>query len=56
MLVKEIGELAFIAAFLYFSFGAYVHSKQPTWTLFLEKRRFGVLLLLVLAVIAIKLS
>jgi hypothetical protein len=54
VLLKEIGELALIAACLYTALGAYVHRKQPAWSALLVKRRFGVLLLLVLAVIAVK--
>jgi undecaprenyl-diphosphatase len=55
-LIKDIVKLALIAACLYFALGVYVNRKQPAWSEFLEKRRFGVLLLLVLAVIAIKVS
>jgi undecaprenyl-diphosphatase len=55
-LIKDIVKLAIIAACLYFALGAYVNRKRPAWSAFLEKRRFGVLLLLVLAVIAIKVS
>lgn len=55
-LIKDIVKLALIAACLYFALGAYVHRKQPAWSRFLEKRRFSVLLLLVLAVTAIKVS
>lgn len=53
---KEIGELALIAACLYFALGVYLHWKQPAWSALLQKRRFGVLLLLVLAVTALKVS
>jgi undecaprenyl-diphosphatase len=56
ILIKEIGELALIAACLYFAVGAYVNRQQPAWSALLEKRRFGVLLLLVVAVTAIKVS
>jgi undecaprenyl-diphosphatase len=55
-LIKDVVKLALIAAGLYFALGVYVNRKQPAWSGFLEKRRFGVLLLLVLAVIAIKVS
>jgi undecaprenyl-diphosphatase len=55
-LIKEIVKLALIAACLYFALGAYVHRMQSAWSVLFEKRRFGVLLLLVLAVIAIKVS
>lgn len=53
-LLKDIAKLALIAAGLYFALSAYVHRKQPAWSAYLEKRRFVVLLLLVLAIIAIK--
>ena len=56
VLIKEIAELSLIAACLYLALGAYVHRKQPAWSALLERRRFGVLLLLVLAVIGIKVS
>lgn len=55
-LIKDIVKLALIVACLYFALGAYVHRQQPAWSKFLEKRRFGVLLMLVLAVTAIKVS
>ena len=53
-LFKDMAKLALIATCLYFALGAYVHRKQPGWSEFFDKRRFGVLLLLTLAVIAIK--
>ena len=53
-LIKDIVKLALITSCLYFAIGTYVHRKQPAWSEFLGKRRFGVLLLLILAVIAIK--
>ena len=53
-LIKDIVKLALIAACLYFALGAYVHRMQSAWSALLEKRRFGVLLLLVLAIIVIK--
>ncbi len=56
VLIKEIGELALIAVCIYLALGVYVHRKQPGWSALLERRRFGVLLLLVLAVIGIKVS
>jgi hypothetical protein len=56
VLIKEIGELALIAACLYLALGAYVHRRQPEWSALLKRRRFGVLLLLVLAVVGIKVS
>jgi len=55
-LTKDIVKLTLIAACLYFALGAYARRKQPAWTALLEKRRFGVLLLLILAVTAIKVS
>ncbi len=56
VVIKEIGELALIAACLYVALGVYLHWKQPAWSALLEKRRFAVLLLLVLAVTALKVS
>ena len=55
-LLKDVAKMALIVACLYLTLGAYVHGRQPAWSAFLERRRFGVLLLLVLAVIAIKVS
>lgn len=55
-LFKDIAKLSLIAACLYYTLGAYVHRKQTAWSALLEKRKFGVLLLIVLAVIAIKVS
>lgn len=49
-------KLALITASLYLVIGAYAYRKGPAWSALLERRRFGVLLLLVLAVIAIKVS
>ncbi len=55
-LINEVGGLAFITACLYFVISMYVHRKRPEWSALLEKRRLGVLALLVLAIIAIKVS
>ena len=55
-LIKDLVQLALISAALYFTLGAYVHRMQPAWSAFLKRRRFGVLLLLVLAVVALKVS
>lgn len=48
--------MTLIVACLYFILGAYVRRKQPNWSVPLEKRRLTTLLVLVLAVSAIKLS
>ncbi len=53
-IVKDIVKLALIAACLYLALGAYVRRKPPAWSEFLDKRRLRVLLLLILAVTAIK--
>ena len=53
-LIKDMVKLTLISAALYFTLGAYVHGRRPAWSAFLKRRRFGVLLLLVLAVVAIK--
>ena len=55
-LTEDIAKVALIAGCLYFTLGAYVHRMQPAWSAFLDKRRYAVLLLLVLAVIVIKVS
>lgn len=49
-------KLAFITACLYLVIGAYAYGQGPAWSALLQRRRFGVLLSLVLAVIAIKVS
>ena len=53
-MIKDIVKLALIAACLYLALGAYARRKPPAWSDFLGKRRLGVLLLLILAVTAIK--
>ncbi|MEK6592711.1 MAG: phosphatase PAP2 family protein [Pseudomonadota bacterium] len=55
-LIEDTTKLALIVACLYFALGAYVRRKQPAWSAPLEKRRLVVLLVLVLAVSAIKVS
>ena len=55
-LIKDVAKLALIALCLHLALGAYVRCRQPQWSAFLDKRRLGVLLLLVLAVTAIKVS
>ena len=55
-LIKDIVKLACIVASLYFVLSAYLQRKQPAWFKFLRNRRFAVLLLLVSAVTAIKVS
>lgn len=55
-LIEDTTKLVLIVACLYFSLGAYVRRKQPAWSEPLERRRLAVLLLLVLAVTAIKVS
>jgi len=55
-LIEDITKLALIVACLYFGLGLYVRRKQPAWSEPLEKRRLAVLLVLVLAVSAIKVS
>jgi undecaprenyl-diphosphatase len=55
-LVEEIAELALIVACLYFVLGAYVRHNQPAWSEPLNKRRLTLLMMLVLAVCAVKVS
>lgn len=53
---EDVAKLALIVACLYFILGAYVRREQPAWTAPLEKRRLAILLVLVLAASAVKLS
>lgn len=55
-LIEDIAKLSLIVAGLYFALSAYVRRKQPTWSEPVEKRRLAILLMLVLAVSAIKVS
>jgi undecaprenyl-diphosphatase len=55
-LIKDIAKLALIVAFFHFSLSVYLGWKQPAWSAFAEKRRFPILLALVLAVVAIKIG
>ena len=55
-LIEDIAKMALIIASLYFALGVYVRRKQSAWSESLEKRRFAVLFVLVLAVSAIKVS
>jgi len=55
-LIRDIVKLAVIVAFLYFALGVYLGWKQPAWSAFAGKRRFTILLTLVLAVVGIKVS
>jgi undecaprenyl-diphosphatase len=55
-LIKDIAKLALIVAFFQFSLSVYLGWKQPAWAAFAEKRRFAILLALVLAVVGIKIG
>lgn len=55
-LIEDVTKMALIVASLYFVLGAYVRRKQPAWSEPLEKRRLTTLLVLVLAVLAVKVS
>jgi undecaprenyl-diphosphatase len=55
-LIKDTIQLTLIVAFLYFALGVYLGWKQPAWSAFAEKRRFAILVTLVLIVLAIKVS
>ena len=55
-LIKDATKLALIVAGLYFALGVYVRRKQPAWSGPLEKGRLVIVLMLVLAVSAIKVS
>jgi undecaprenyl-diphosphatase len=55
-LIKDIAKLALIVAFFQFSLTVYLDWKQPAWAAFAQKRRFGILLALVLAIVGIKIG
>ena len=55
-LIKDVAKLALIVAFFHFSLIVYLGWKQPAWSAFAEKRRFAILLALVLAVVGIKIG
>jgi undecaprenyl-diphosphatase len=55
-LIKDIAKLALIVASFHFSLSVYLGWKQPAWSAFAEKRRFAILLALVLAVVGIKIG
>lgn len=54
--IEDIAKMTLIVACLYFALGAYVRRRQPAWSAPLEKRRLAVLLALVLAVSAMKVT
>lgn len=53
-LLEDIVKLSLIIASLYFSITMYIRSQHPLWSDPLEKRRFTILVSLILTVIAIK--
>lgn len=55
-LIKDIAKLTLIVAFFHFSLTVYLGWTQPAWAAFAEKRRFAILLALVLAVVGIKIG
>jgi undecaprenyl-diphosphatase len=55
-LIEHIVMMALIVAFLYFALHFYLGWKQPAWSAFAGKRRFAILLMLILATLAIKVS
>ena len=55
-LIEDIAKMTLSVACLYFVLGTYVRRKQPAWIEPLDKRRLTILLVLVLAVSAVKLS
>lgn len=54
--IFDVVKLALIVASLYFVFGWYVRNQRPAWSAPLQNRRLSILLVLVLAVAAIKVS
>jgi hypothetical protein len=55
-LIEDTEKLSLIFAGLYVALGAYVRRKLPAWSQPLAKRRFVVLLMLVFAVSAMKVT
>lgn len=55
-LIEDIVKLVIIITCLYFSITTYVHSQHPSWSKPVEKRRFTILLGLILVVLALKIS
>ncbi len=55
-LIEDTTKITLVVACLYFALGAYVRRKQPAWSGPLEKRRLVIVLVLILAVLAIKVS
>lgn len=55
-LIADIAKLLLIVACLQLALRTYVRHKQPTWAAPVEKRRLAILLILVLAVSAVKVS
>ena len=55
-LIEDFVKLPVIVAGLYFLLGIYVRRHKPAWSGPLERRQLAIVLLLVLAVLAIKVS
>jgi undecaprenyl-diphosphatase len=55
-LIKNLATLALITACFYVALSGYLHRTHSAWSAFLARRRFGVLLSLILAVIAVEVS
>ena len=52
--IEDLTKIALIVAASFYAFGAYARHMQPTWSAPLEKRRFAILSVLVLIVLALK--
>jgi undecaprenyl-diphosphatase len=55
-ILEELFELTLVVACLYVALGMYVRRKLPTWSVPLERRRLVILWVLVLVVLAIKVT
>jgi undecaprenyl-diphosphatase len=55
-LIEDIAKLGLIVAALYSALSIYVRRRWPAWAESLGRRRLGVLLMLIFAMIAIKVS
>jgi len=55
-LFEDTAKMGLIVFCLYAVFRAYVHRRQPAWSMLLERRRVAILSALVLAVLAVKVT
>ena len=54
--IEDMVNMGFIVFCLYAVFRSYVHGRQPSWSMLLERRRLAVVSALVLSVLALKVT